>query len=124
MSIDEIRELFDHEFLAVKGKFMIFDLPLSKAPSEKDEFICCAGVYVFWHPNNVIKVGRHLKNSRMRALQHIQDNTAGLMRDLIHDSSVRLLLFNVIDPKNKHWVAALEIYFETTLGPEIRSKRS
>jgi hypothetical protein len=46
------------------------------------------------------------------------------MASLGADHRTKILLFNVIDPKKCHWVAALEIYLESILDPRIRSKRS
>ena len=124
MNKQEIHALFSKEFSALKNLFITFDYSIPDAKSSDEPFVANPGVYVFWHPKRgVIKVGRHLINSRKRALEHIRDDTGGLMKKLSADNSLRLLLFNVKDEQSKHWVAALEIFFEKRLKPEIRSKR-
>ena len=128
MQIEKIKELFLKEFEPHKEKFNIYELTLKNAKESKDEKLCRPGVYVFWHPNrNVIKVGRHIVNSRKRALEHIRDNTGKKMNGL--DDDTRIVLFNlnrnsVSQPyEDLHWVFALEVFFELKLAPEIPSKR-
>lgn len=120
--IDDINKLFKNEFKTQASLFVLFNLSAEEAITSKEAFIWHPGVYVWWHPDRgTIKVGRHLTNSRKRALEHIQDNTGQIMQALGNDSKTRLLLFNVIDPDNKHWVGALEIFFELHLHPLIKS---
>ncbi len=45
------------------------------------------------------------------------------MTTLKNDEGMRLLLFNVKKSEDKHWVAALEVYFEEQLSPEVKSGR-
>ncbi len=124
MDTTEIKNLFETEFQSVRSKFEIYNLPLEEAEHSQEPHIWKPGVYVFWHPARaVIKVGRHFTNSRKRAFEHLQDNTGGKMATLKNDKEVRLLLFNVKEPKDKHWVAALEVFFEERLSPEIESGR-
>lgn len=72
------------------------------------------GVYIYIDTkrNRVIKVGRHLADSLMRALQHIKDDTGKIMGNLDPETTV-ITLINV---RNKdadlHWVAALEVFLE------------
>ena len=123
MEIEEIKKLFEKEFSPHLGKFRVYDLSLEEAEASRDEHIAKPGVYVWWRPSEVLKVGRNLMNSRKRALEHVRDNTGGIMAGLREDPSVRLLLFNVTDLADKHWPAALEIFFEERLGPVVPSKR-
>jgi hypothetical protein len=123
MDTIEMKRLFEMEFGKLRDKFEIYNLPLTEAEHSQALHICKPGVYVFWHPRAVIKVGRHFANSRKRAFEHLQDNTGGKMGALRNDPDTRLLLFNVKEPKNKHWVAALEVFFEEQLSPEIKSGR-
>jgi hypothetical protein len=125
ISIDKIKQLFSEQFSFVKEKFVIFDqYSIDDARKSKEEYVWHPGVYVFWEPvEGVIKVGRHLTNSRKRALEHITENTGGKMAKLATNTKARLLLFNVKEDKDKHWVAALEIFFEIQLEPEIKSQR-
>ncbi len=122
MDSDQIKAQFFAEFKALKDKFEIYDLSIAEARESNAEHIWKPGVYVFWHPTRcVIKVGRHLTNARKRALEHLRDHTGGTMSRL--DSNARLLFFNVKNVNDKHWAAALEIYFEEHLTPEIKSDR-
>ncbi len=124
MDNTEVVNLFEKEFSPHRNKFKIYDLSLAEAEILQEPYILKPGVYVFWHPTRgVIKVGRHFTNSRKRALEHLRDNTGGVMTALKGDGETRLLLFNVKEPEDKHWVAALEIYFEEHLLPEIESRR-
>jgi len=122
--IADVIHRFKMEFGSIAEKFVIIELPIKAASGSWEENVAMPGVYVYWHPQKgVIKVGRHLTNSRKRALEHIRDNTNGTMATLLDDDATQLLLFNVKENKDKHWVAALEIYFETVLIRSIPSKR-
>ena len=124
MDITEVKYLFEKEFGVHRNKFEIYDLPLAEAENSREQHIWKPGVYVFWHPTRgVIKVGRHFTNSRKRAFEHLRDNTGGVMTALRDDQGTRLLLFNVKEAEDKHWVAALEVYFEEQLSPEVKSGR-
>lgn len=124
MDRDQIKEMFIVEFAFLQDKFVIFDLNIEEARESNAEHIWKPGVYVFWHPKRgVIKIGRHLTNARKRAFEHLRDNTGGTMSKLLGDSETRLLLFTVKNDNDKHWPAALEIYFEERLKPEIKANR-
>lgn len=123
MKTTEIKNLFKIEFEAVRDKFEIYDLSLEEAEDSQAPHIWKPGVYVFYNHDRTIKVGRHLTNSRKRALEHLHHNTGGKMSDLRNDQESRLLLFNVKNTKDRHWVAALEIFFEENLSPEIKAER-
>lgn len=123
MDVTKIKKLFASEFGTIRDKFEIYDLPLTEAEHSQASHIWKPGVYVFWHPRAVIKVGRNFTNSRKRAFEHLRDNTGGKMNQLRNDKEARLLLFNVKEPKDKHWVAALEVFLEEQLSPEIKSER-
>lgn len=123
ISIDEVQDRFRNEFKDIANKFIIYNLSISEAKVSEAEHVWKPGVYVYWATNKVIKVGRHLTNSRKRALEHIRDNTGGSMHSLQEDPRVRLLLFNLKKKEDLHWAAALEIFFELNLNPEIRAGR-
>ena len=131
--IEEVIEIFNKEFVCIKDKFKIYDVLKGEKLNEEnilnsypdDEYIWKPGVYVFCCNENVYRVGRHLTNSRKRAMQHIADYTKYLdcsIRDLENKEGVELLLFNVISENDNHWVAAVEIFFERTLNPIIKSR--
>jgi len=135
-SIKEIRELFKGEFVYIAEKFNITLMSLNALTQSK-----APGVYVFWKHNSVIKVGRSLTNAMARALQHIGPDDTGnkadqkekdwrrvLPRDqgmkvLKNDELCHLLLFTIKERDDRHWIAALELFLEDHLEPEIRSKR-
>lgn len=90
-------------------------------------FIYYPGVYVFYGDNKVWKVGRHLTNSRMRAIQHIDVNTGNKenrIKELEKIADAEIILFNVKNMEDNHWVAAVEIFLERKLKPIIPSKRT
>lgn len=124
MNAAEVRNIFEKEFKNLQHKFIIFDITLPEAETSQDEYIWKPGVYVYWHTERgIIKVGRHFTNSRKRALEHIKHNTAGIMSSLRDDPKTRILLFNIKNIDDIHWVAALEVYLEKNTAPEIRSGR-
>jgi len=124
MEIEEIKLSFLLEFGSIADKFSIIELNVTDANTSIIKHVTNPGVYVFWNQNEkILKVGRHLTNSRKRALQHITDNTAGAMKSYCINPTTKLLLFNVINPAHNHWVAAVEIHFEKILKPKIKSSR-
>lgn len=124
MTIEEINDLFRQEFGAQEGKFTVLKIAPGDVEACADPDGAHAGVYVWWHSGKgALRVGRSLDNSRKRAFQHLQDNTGGIRAEVESDPGAMLLLFNVKDPKDLHWVAALEIFFETRLAPKIPSVR-
>lgn len=123
MEIEKVIDIFHREFGVIAEKFWINNLPLSEASNSTAEHIWKPGVYVFWKPTKVIKVGRHLTNARKRALEHIVANTGGSMAALADNPDARLLLFSLVNPDDKHWAAAVEIFLETALAPEVPSGR-
>lgn len=120
---EEIIDIFKKEFFHCERKFKIFDITMDNAKTETAIGVVTSGVYVFWKADQVIKVGRSLVNTRKRALEHIRDNTGKTMEKLKEDKDAHLLLFNVPDKNDIHWVAALEVFFEERLAPQIPSKR-
>lgn len=88
------------------------------------------GVYVFFsQQHGCIKVGRHLQNASKRALEHLTDNTTSKdgslqMKNLSGNEDIKLLIFNVEDKRDLHWVVALEFFLEARLDPQIPSGRN
>jgi len=131
--IDDIIEVFKKEFEPIVDKFEIIKVLNGKPFSRKNvlnanqKFIYYPGVYVFYGNNRVWKVGRHLTNSRMRAIQHIDANTGNKdnrIKELEKIADAEIILFNVKDTEDNHWVAAVEIFLERKLEPLIPSKRT
>lgn len=127
--INYIRAIFIKEFKIIEHKFSIIDLKIEEIESSDKNFIWHPGVYVFWCENRIIKVGRHLTNSRKRALEHIKQNTRNddfEMKSLLSqkEQDRELILINCVDLGDYHWVASVEIYLEKMLNPIIKSKRT
>ena len=119
-----IRSHFDREFSHVADKFETFDL---KKPDWRNHELLAAarpGVYVWVDAakDGVMKVGLSLVNARARALQHLRDDTGGQMAAMADNPEARLVLYT-LGEDDKHWAAALEIYFERELRPKIASLR-
>jgi hypothetical protein len=131
--IDEVIEIFKTEFKPIIDKFEIIKVLNGNLFTRKNvlaanqNFIYYPGVYVFYGDNKVWKVGRHLTNSRMRAMQHIDANTGNKdnrIKELEKIADAEIILFNVKNIEDNHWVAAVEIFLERKLKPIIRSKRT
>lgn len=123
---EKIIQTFEKEFSLISDKFAIIEGSIDTISQSSEQYIYHPGVYVFYQNNGVIKVGRHLINSRKRALEHIRENTKNdilEMKTLNNIPDSRILLFNVKDTSDNHWVAALEIYLENELNPISKSKR-
>ena len=122
---DEVRACFSREFSSLLGRFVTFDYTVTDARGSSEACATNPGVYVWWHPaRGVIKVGCSIENSRHRALQHIgKDNTGRIMTEIGNDPATRMLLFNVRDLADRHWVLALEKYLEWHTYPEISSRK-
>ena len=133
-----IIQTFLSEFQPIAHKFVVLqETALSAADSIK-AFVWHPGVYVWVKDNRVIKVGRHLENSRKRALEHLnfhaesnspksfkgwESNLPVERFPFDNPSEISVLLFNVVHLSDCHWVAAVEIFMEEALKPEIRSAR-
>ncbi|WP_157509051.1 hypothetical protein [Ferrimonas futtsuensis] len=117
-------EVFEREFQPIVDKFKYFEFSVEQAKSSSEDCVWHPGVYV-WVSNcdGVLRVGRSLTNSRKRALEHIRDNTGGVMAEYGADAETRLCLFNVREPIDYHWVAALEIFLEKSLEPKLKAGR-
>ena len=90
MNLEEIKIIFRSEFRGIADKFQIHDLRLIDARLDKTLGAASPGVYVFISGEKVIKVGRHLQNSRKRALEHIGADTGGKMASLASVDTVIL----------------------------------
>jgi len=123
----EIKNIFTNEFLPIKSKFNVFELCIDDAMNNDSKEVNRPGIYVYWHPKHgVIKVGKSQSNSKKRALQHIRDNTHNEeinMSSLPSEQEAKLLLFNIHDDKDLHWVLSLEAFLEWNTSPKIKAGR-
>ena len=126
-SLSKIKATFGSEYSSLLGKFSIHDLTLDVADADTSENVNKPGVYVYWKEEfGVIKVGKSQTNSRVRALQHIRDNSRNdklEMKSLANDSCTHLILFNIILDKDIHWILGLEHFLEMNLKPLIPQGR-
>ncbi len=126
--LEAVRQVFENEFNAILDKFAIITSGINEAYKSNQEYISNPGVYIFWKDDEIIKVGRHLTNSRKRALQHIHDNTKNEKVEMntlqtLENSQAGIIFINCKNANDLHWVAAIEIYLEMNLKPVIRSGR-
>ncbi|MEQ9104969.1 MAG: hypothetical protein RIE53_09735 [Rhodothermales bacterium] len=121
-AVQRVKLAFNREFGPLAHKFEFLVLEPSDARTSNDPRVYRPGVYVWTDGSNVIKVGRHFTNARKRAFEHIQDNTGGKMSGLESMDGAQLILITA-DPRDAHWAAALEVYLEEILSPEIKSQR-
>lgn len=136
-SPDHIIETFKNEFNPILTKFEIIrvlkgqkfneeNVRSAEYIYEKNDIIWHPVVYVFYSKGNVYRLERHFENSRLRVLQHIIDNTRNdthSIKDLEYSEDAEVILFNVIDAKDYHWVAAVEVFLEKKLDPLIPALR-
>ena len=129
MTIEEIKEMFHKEFESIRDKFTIIHLLSVDTSSKRSldrevirkiniENIYHPGVYVFYGNGSPYRVGRHFTNTRLRVMQHIDANTGDEANNILHLNEFpdrEVLLFNLKDPKDFHWAAALEVFFEDRL---------
>jgi hypothetical protein len=135
----QVIEAFETEFGFIKEKFEIMDIlgnnsPMDyetieymKLPNEEYNIIWHPGVYVFIGNNLVYRVGRSMGNSRARVMEHLLAGTRNDKHEIwdidkYPDKSI--LLINVKDRADKHWLLALEIFLETKFNPLIKAKRN
>ena len=123
-SASDVRRAFEREFWPIAGKFDHFVLAVGEWRDHDLHAAARPGVYVWFDGSRdrVVKVGVSLVNARARALNHLRDDTGGTMAALAKEPQTRMILFT-LQEADKHWAAALEIYLERVLDPEIKSAR-
>lgn len=122
--LTRIRRAFNREFWLHAGKFEEYVLAEDQWRDRDLHGAIRPGVYIWIDVGRdaIIKVGLSAVNPRARALQHIRDDTAGEMSALADNPDARMVLYTLAE-EDKHWAAALEIYLERELQPEIQAKR-
>ena len=128
-----ILELVKEEFGDLAKHFVAREFAMNNLAGTNFEQTKTAGVYVFWHNQyKYVKVGKSQSNASKRALEHVRDNTqtkmyaqpAIRMQDFKNDPNCKLIIFNIDELCNMHWLLALEHFLEHKLKPAIPSKRS
>jgi len=127
LSQEDVLALFEREFSFIKNRFSVHTIPLREASENNGSVVNCPGVYVFWRRDlGVIKVGKSQSNSKKRALEHIRDNTRNnlfKMKNLANAQETVLILFNIRDKRDVHWLLSLEAFLEWNSYPVIPSGR-
>ncbi len=134
----QVISAFQEEFSFIKDKFEIMNLlPKGvhmnekeieeiKLPSPENNMVWHPGVYVFIANDKVYRVGVSINNSRARVLQHLKACTHYNSHQVWHlnkHEDRAILLFNVKNSSDRHWLLALEVFLETKFLPLIPAKR-
>ena len=121
--------VFEREFNTLKHLFKVESFnPKEHGIKPAHDDWARPGVYIYLKGNQAIKVGKSQTNSFKRSLEHIRDNTSSKdgviqMRDLGTMEDVLIVLINVKNQQDDHWVPSLEYYMEKELNPLIKSGR-
>jgi hypothetical protein len=134
----EIIKAFECEFGFIRNKFELMDLlenksPMDnraindlKLPSVENNIIWHPGVYMFIGNKSLYRVGVSMHNSRHRVMQHLDEGTTKdghCIWDIDKFKDKSILLINVKNREDRHWLLALEIFIETRFNPKIRAGR-
>jgi hypothetical protein len=129
---------FESEFGFIKDKFELIDLlannsPMDyktieylKLPSEDYNIVWHPGVYIFIGNNELYRVGVSMRNSRARVMEHIVAQTSkdGIcILDIDKYSDKSILLINIKNQQDRHWLLALEVFLETKFQAKIKARR-
>ena len=136
---EQIISAFEEEFHFIKNKIEVMDLLKDngemdndvieslKLPSDDYNIVWHPGVYVFIGNNSVYRVGVSMTNSRKRVMEHLEACTKEndyCVWDIDPFPDRSILLFNVKQKDDFHWLKALEVYLEKKFNPLIPSKRT
>lgn len=131
-------DAFEQEFAFIKDKFELIDLlannsPMDyevieylKLPSDNYNVVWHPGVYAFLGNNSLYRVGVSMHNSRARVMDHLDACTTKdgyCIWDINKFDDKSILLFNVKNKADRHWLLALEVFFENKFSPFIKSGR-
>ncbi|HEX7413604.1 MAG TPA: hypothetical protein VF411_06115 [Bacteroidia bacterium] len=134
----QIIKAFESEFGFVKEKFELIDLlsnnsPMDektieylKLPSENNNIVWHPGVYTFIGNDLLYRVGVSMGNSRARVMQHLDawtEKDGYCVWDINKHADKSILLFNVKNKSDKHWLLALEAFIEIKFQPKIKAGR-
>lgn len=133
-----IIEAFESEFGFIKEKFELIDLlsnnsPMDyetieylKLPSKDNNIVWHPGVYLFIGNDMLYRVGVSMHNSRARVMQHLDAGTAKdgyCIWDIDKYKDKSILLFNIKDKSDRHWLLSLEAFLEGKFDPKIKAGR-
>jgi hypothetical protein len=134
----ELIDAFEQEFFFIRDKFELIDLlannsPMDcetieylKLPSAENNIVWHPGVYAFLGNNSLFRVGVSMHNSRARVMQHLDACTTKdgyCVWDIEKFEDKSILLFNVKNKVDRHWLLSLEAFFESKFKPLIKAGR-
>lgn len=134
----KIIDAFYKEFSFVKDKFKLIELLANNTPidyetieslkfqSEGYHIIEHPGVYTFCGNNELFRVGVSMRNSHERVMKHLYEGTRKdgfCVWDIDDYDDKSILLINVKDKSDIHWLLALEAFLELNFQPKIRAGR-
>lgn len=129
---------FEHEFSFIREKFELMELlgnnahidyeviQYIKLPSDDYNIVWHPGVYAFIGNDSLYRVGVSMHNSRSRVMEHLEACTARdghCVWDINKYEDRSILLFNVKQQFDRHWLLALEAFFESNFSPLIKAGR-
>lgn len=129
---------FEIEFCFVKDKFEIIDLLANNSPMDYDTInnlkLPTANYNIVWHPgvylfignDELYRVGVSMRNSRERVMEHLYAKTSKdgfCVLDIGKYLDKSILLFNVKDKADRHWLLAIETFLETQFQPKMKAGR-
>lgn len=134
---NEVLVAFKKEFGDLKEKFEAIDLLEQKegmdynyqfleVDSERKNVISNPGVYMFLGNDHVYRVGKSSRNCINRVKEHLDNWTSAdghCIWDIDKYGDKSILLLNVKDRSDAHWVLSLEAFFESKFKPLIKAKR-
>lgn len=135
---EQLIHAFESEFNFIKDKFELIDIlannsPMDyetieylKLPSEDNNIIWHPGVYMFIGNNEIYRVGVSMRNSRARVMEHLNAETSKdgyCVWDIDKFLDKSILLINVKEKSDRHWLLAIEAFLETRFNPKIKAGR-
>lgn len=132
VSIDTIDEWIKQEFGDMYCKFKRNVFSWDQLISYKEKVI--NGVYLFYIPEVIWKIGKHHKDAVVRARNHVIDNTGSKqLQDFemklvpAYANSLAIVIYTPVERDDIHWIHALETFLELKARKEnvllIRSAR-
>lgn len=135
---EQVISAFNSEFYFLIDRFEIIDLlgdnsqmdyeiiSNLKLPTDDYNIVWHPGVYLFLGNNLVYRVGVGMINARARVMEHLDACTSagncGIW-DIDNFDDRSILLFTVKNKNDRHWLLALEAYFEIKFRPLIKAGR-
>ena len=135
---EQIIDAFELEFEFIKDKFEIIDLLSNNSPMDYETVECLKlptddynivwhpGVYMFIGNKSLYRVGVSMHNSRARVMQHLDactEKDGFCVWDIDNFPDKSIVLFNIKNKLDKHWLLAVEAFFEMKFEPKIKAGR-